>query len=241
MMAALIAYSLGLLGLSFGTAVGQGMGSLRVVFLLIPPSYYLFVHAVIAPSKCSVRAGDMIEFLKLQATFFDSFVKYQEGYRGQQSMFPYLDTAYNATTVFQMFEWESYELYSQARKNDLSVILDRIASVLGYAPQCEEVHDGNGLRMLTDTSASPRRTGGTESKSTPIEVLIQQSEEGDFKRFLEMDALYWTSYLSKQEGFLNKETLIPYFDTIDNATICYQAITWRTLDEWKSISEEVHE
>jgi hypothetical protein len=54
---------------------------------------------------------------------------------------------------------------------------------------------------------------------TVFEVFGQNIKTGDMARFLTTDDTFWKTFLSNpQTGFVRKARVIPYYDTIANAT-----------------------
>ena len=67
-----------------------------------------------------------------------------------------------------------------------------------------------------------------------VEELELQVDARDLDAFLEADARVWTSFLSRQPGFVRKEVWVP----TDRAGTVVIMVWWESRELWKSITDE---
>jgi len=71
-----------------------------------------------------------------------------------------------------------------------------------------------------------------QNKHYPVEYLIfQVADSTKIESFIELDDQIWTSFLSKQPGFISKEVWINENQPGEIHTI----LIWENMDGWKSI------
>lgn len=183
----------------------------------------------------NVQEGDAGRFLSIDTELWNPFLQQQDGFIRKVSTLPFYDTLDNATVVYQTLEWESFDQWHAINNSERIEIIVQSETQLGYSTNMTRFPDENGLRSIYSTTESIIAPSFTNPFSQAMEILRQDVQEGDLARFLKVDEQYWTSFLKKQDGFQSKDCLIPYYDTLENATTCYQIINWKSFDEWKSI------
>lgn len=188
-----------------------------------------------------VQVGDAARFLSIDTETWNPFLQKQEGFIRKVTTFPFFDTLDNATVIYQMMEWESYDLWHAVNETERLQTVIKATSEIGYDTNFTRFPDENGLKPVASTRQALTALiapSFTNPFSQAIELLHQEVHEGDMSRFLEVDEAYWTKFLIKQDGFESKDCLIPYYDTLENATTCIQIINWHSFDQWKDIGDE---
>lgn len=187
-----------------------------------------------------VKLGDASRFLSVDNDIWNPFLQLQEGFVRKVSTIPFYDTLDNATIVHQMIEWKSFELWHSIDEAERMKIVLEVSDIVGYDTNYSRFPDENGLRVIAGTSMnpSPPFSMTSHTPTQAIEFLHQVVHSGDMAHFLAVDKSHWTTYLEQQSGFQSKDCLIPYYDTLLNATSCYQAINWASFDQWKAIDGE---
>ena len=69
---------------------------------------------------------------------------------------------------------------------------------------------------------------------TIVEELVLQVDARDVDAFLDADARVWTTFLSRQLGFLRKEVWLP----ADRPNTVVVMVWWQTRELWKAITDE---
>ena len=69
---------------------------------------------------------------------------------------------------------------------------------------------------------------------TIVEELVLQVDARDVDAFLDADARVWTTFLSRQPGFLRKEVWLP----ADRPNTVVVMGWWQTRELWKAITDE---
>jgi uncharacterized protein (TIGR03792 family) len=79
----------------------------------------------------------------------------------------------------------------------------------------------------------PARSQRTQTSNSAVEWLQFQIPVEVQANFIETDRRIWTSFLSKQKGFIRKEVLTNLAKPEDLTLLIY----WQTLADWKSIPQ----
>jgi uncharacterized protein (TIGR03792 family) len=66
-----------------------------------------------------------------------------------------------------------------------------------------------------------------------VEELVVQVDRSDVESFLDADARVWTTFLSRQPGFVRKEVWLP----ADRPGTVEIMVWWETRELWKSITD----
>ena len=67
-----------------------------------------------------------------------------------------------------------------------------------------------------------------------VEELVVEVDPDDHEAFCEADARIWTAFLSRQDGFIRKETWI---DDADPGRL-HLMIWWESREQWKRITPD---
>ena len=101
----------------------------------------------------TVKMGDMQRYLQLDQRIWSSFLRRQDGFVSKRDLLATRQAIQNATEVYHLIEWASFEQWKKIPADQLMEINERFAKAFGYAPNLRALPDGDGFRVIEPDSS----------------------------------------------------------------------------------------
>ena len=96
----------------------------------------------------NVRAGDMERYLTIDNQIWTSFLRQQDGFISKHNLLSTHTTANNATEVYHIIEWQSYNQWKKIPSDQLTKITAQFIQAMGYAPDMKSLPNDDGFHLV---------------------------------------------------------------------------------------------
>ena len=96
----------------------------------------------------NIQPGDMERYLTLDKQIWTSFLKQQDGFISKHNLLSKHTSSNNATQVYHIIEWASYNQWKQISVEQLTKISEEFVQSLGYTPDMKSLPDSDGFYLV---------------------------------------------------------------------------------------------
>lgn len=118
----------------------------------------IFIHAhtttnneqdsIIEMLVVNVQAGDMERYLTVDNQIWTSFLRQQDGFISKHNLLSTHSSTNNATEVYHIIEWQSYDQWKKIPVEQLTNITGQFIETFGYAPAMKSLPNGDGFHIV---------------------------------------------------------------------------------------------
>ena len=96
----------------------------------------------------TVRPGDMPRYLQLDQRIWTAFLQRQDGFVSKRDLLSTHQPTENATEVYHLIEWASFEQWKNIAADELQQTDERFVEAFGYEPELRALPNGEGFRTV---------------------------------------------------------------------------------------------
>jgi len=138
--------------------------------------------------------------------------------------------------IFVFLEWSDFHSWEASR----GIVADSLVNASQEAgcaalSYFDDQFDGFRTVLPPDRLALSALNWVCPSNATLETLRHAPIKAGGMRRFLAADAATWTAFLRGQDGFVAKDVLVRYWESLDAGTVAYSMIHWASLEQWKAI------
>jgi len=138
--------------------------------------------------------------------------------------------------IFVFLEWSDFQSWEASRgfvaDSLVNASQDAGCTSLSYF---DDQLDGFRTILPPDRLALSALDWVYPSISTLETLRHAPIKAGGMRRFLAADAATWTAFLRGQDGFVARDVLVRYWESLDAGTVAYLMIHWASLEQWRAI------